>query len=100
MRSVDVDWSAGAGPSTTPERLVRLRVTSEDSSGLLKLMSEVFSTLGVNIQNAQARTTRDLRAVCIFDIRVRNTKQLNEVIRDLEKLPGVTNVVRTSLSSS
>ena len=96
-RGLDVEWTSG-GPSSTPDRLVRLRVTSEDSSGLLKLMSEVFSTQGVNIQNAQARTTRDHRAVCIFDIRVRNTGQLNEVIRDLEKLPGVTNVVRTSSS--
>ena len=99
-RAVDVEWTHTPGPSTTPERLVRLRVTSEDSSGLLKLMSEVFSTQGVNIQNAQARATRDSRAVCIFDIRVRNTSQLNEVIRSLEKLPGVSSVIRTSLSSN
>lgn len=99
-RGVEVEWTSGGPSSDTPDRTVRLRVTSEDQSGLLKLMSEVFSTLGVNIQNAQARTTRDMRAVCIFDIRVRNTKQLNEVIRDLEKLPGITNVVRTNLGSS
>lgn len=96
-RQVDVEWTSPKADRPA-DRLVRLKITSEDQSGLLRGMSEVFATRGVNIQSARARATRDLRAISIFDIRVRDTNQLNEVIRDLEKLPGVTSVTRTSLS--
>jgi GTP diphosphokinase / guanosine-3',5'-bis(diphosphate) 3'-diphosphatase len=96
-RAVDVDWTNN-NASQTPDRLVRVKIVSEDQSGLLKLMSEVFASRGANIQSASARATRDLRAISLFDIRVRNTQQLNDVIRDLQKLPGVTSVTRTSSS--
>ncbi len=99
-RAIDVAWSTGSRASdAAPERQVRLRVLSQDKSGLLKNMSEVFSTRGVNIINVQARTSRDLRAVSIFDIGVRDTKQLSEVISDLKRLPGVLEVERTTFSS-
>lgn len=97
-RSVDVEWSSGPAEAA-PERQVRLRVLSQDKAGLLKSMSEVFASRGVNIMNVQARTSRDLRAVSIFDVSVRDIKQLNEVISDLQKLPGVLEVQRTSFNS-
>lgn len=96
-REVDVAWTHQA-KDRPADRLVRLRIISEDQSGLLRGMSEVFSTKGVNIQGARAKATRDHRAISIFDIRVRDTNQLNEVMRDLQKLPGVTEVSRVSLS--
>jgi GTP pyrophosphokinase len=96
-RSIEVEWSSGR-MDASPERQVRLRVLSQDKAGLLKSMSEVFSSRGVNIMNVQARTSRDLRAVSIFDISVRDTVQLNEVMVDLQKLPGVIEVHRTSFS--
>jgi GTP diphosphokinase / guanosine-3',5'-bis(diphosphate) 3'-diphosphatase len=96
-RAIDVEWNAPSQDSA-PERQVRLRVLSQDKSGLLKNMSEVFSSRGVNILNVQARTSRDLRAVSLFDISVRDIKQLNEVMSDLKKLPGILEVTRTSFS--
>lgn len=95
-RAVDVDWNKSSG-NEAPERQVRLRVMSQDKAGLLKSMSEVFSSRGVNILNVQARTSRDLRAVSTFDISVRDIKQLNEVMADLQKLAGVLEVTRTSV---
>lgn len=94
-RAVDVEWNQGQ-TEATPDRQVRLKVISQDKAGLLKSMSEVFSSRGVNIMNVHARTTRDLRAISTFDISVRNTKQLNEVIGDLQKLKGVLEVHRTA----
>lgn len=100
-RSIEVAWSVGSqSASAASDRQVRLRVLSQDKSGLLKNMSEVFASRGVNIMNVQARTSRDLRAVSIFDISVRDTKQLSEVISDLQKLPGVLEVERTTFSQS
>jgi GTP pyrophosphokinase len=69
-------------------------VISQDMPGLLKSMSEAFSTQGMNIHNAQVRTTRDSKAVATFDVSVRNTQQLNQVIFDLQKIKGVIGVSR------
>ncbi|MEK6556333.1 MAG: ACT domain-containing protein, partial [Bdellovibrionota bacterium] len=96
-RAVEVEWS-GDPKTAQAEHIVRVKVTSEDKSGLLKGMSEVFSSLGCNIINVQARATRDRRAISIFDIAVRDTLQLNQVISALEKLPGVLTAERTSLA--
>lgn len=92
-RRVDVSWSQGASAQNM-ERTVRVQVTSQDIPGLLKLMSEAFSAQGMNIQSAQIRTTRDHKAIATFDVSVRNTEQLNQVILDLQKIRGVIGVNR------
>ncbi len=93
MRKVEVDWTSNSADSGQ-ERMVRIRVISQDMPGLLKSMSEAFSTQGMNIHNAQVRTTRDSKAVATFDVTVRNTQQLNQVIFDLQKIKGVIGVSR------
>jgi guanosine-3',5'-bis(diphosphate) 3'-pyrophosphohydrolase len=75
---------------------VRLKVVSQDVPGLLKSMSETFATRGMNIHNAQIRTTKDKKAVCVFDISVKDTGQLNQVISDLQKIKGIIGVTRMS----
>ena len=95
-RRMDVEWSGSQAPESG--RTVTVRVLSHDTTGLLKGMSEVFGLHGVNILNAQARTTKDLKAICTFDVTVRNTQQLAEVISDLSKLKGVIGVTRITHS--
>jgi GTP pyrophosphokinase len=97
MRKVDVEWNSQSNENTQ-ERIVRLRVISQDMPGLLKSMSEAFSTQGMNIHNAQVRTTRDLKAVATFEVGVKNTAQLNQVIFDLQKIRGVIGVSRITES--
>jgi len=96
-RRMDVEWS-GSQPSA-PSRTVTIRVISHDNAGMLKEMSEVFSTHGVNILNAQARTTKDLKAICTFDVSIRDTSQLALVMGDLSKLKGVMGVTRMTATS-
>lgn len=91
-RRIEVEWSGSLSPDAG--RVVTVRVVSQDTSGLLKEMSEVFATHGINILNAQARTTKDLKAICTFDVSVRNTQQLSEVMSALGKLKGVIGVTR------
>ncbi len=91
-RRIDVEWSGTKAVSAG--RTVTIRVVSHDTAGLLKLMSEVFAEHGINILNAQARTTKDLKAICTFDVNVRDTRHLSEVMRDLAKLKGVIGVTR------
>ena len=92
-RRVDVEWNVGQAAAEA-SRLVRIRVLSHDTSGLLKVMGEVFVTHGVNIQNMQARTNKDLKAICIFDANIRDTNQLANIMSDLSKLKGVISVTR------
>lgn len=91
-RRIDVEWTKDK--ETAVERVVRVRVISQDIPGLLKLMSEAFSARGMNIQNAQIRTTRDKKGVCVFDVSVRDTEQLKSVMSDLQKIKGIIGVTR------
>ena len=92
-RQVDVEWTASEG-ATGMERLAKVRVVSHDIPGLLQSMSEAFALNGINILNAQIRTTKDRKAVCIFDISVRDITQLNNVLASLQKIKGIIGVTR------
>jgi GTP diphosphokinase / guanosine-3',5'-bis(diphosphate) 3'-diphosphatase len=91
-RRIDVGWTPGNRADVG--RMVSIRVVSHDVAGLLKNMTEVISIHGINIHNAHARTTKDLKAICTFDVSVRDTQQLAQVMSDLAKLKGVIGVTR------
>ena len=73
---------------------VRVRVLSGDVPGLLRQMTEVFSATGVNIQHADIRTTKDDKAISVFDVQVRDTQHLADTMEALNKLKGVLGVTR------
>lgn len=93
LRRVDVAWSARAAEGAA-SRMVRLQVISQDMPGLLKSLSEAFSVQGINIESAQVRTTKDKKAICQFQISVRDSSQLNQSIFELQKIRGVIDVSR------
>lgn len=93
LRKVDVAWTSSQA-SDGQERMVRVRVISHDVPGLLKSMSEVFSVQGINIESAQIRTTKDKKAVCNFEVSVKDASQLNNAIYELQKIKGILGVTR------
>lgn len=93
MRKVDVQWTAKQA-AQGQERVVRLRVISQDMPGLLKLMSEAFAAKGINIESAQIRTTKDKKAICHFEIAVKDAGQLTDAILELQKIKGIIGVNR------
>lgn len=93
MRRVDVSWTSKSA-SDGQERQVKLEIVSQDVPGLLKLMSETFSVQGINIESAQIRTTRDKKAICQFEIAVKDVAQLSAAILALQKIKGIINVHR------
>lgn len=93
-RRVEVKWNKSS--DVHQERNVRLMITSNDTPGLLKLMSEVFAVKGININNANIRTTKDKKAVCLFDLSVRDASQLQQAIFELQKIRGVMAVERVT----
>jgi guanosine-3',5'-bis(diphosphate) 3'-pyrophosphohydrolase len=94
-RAINVAWTVKSAPEGV-ERTARVRVVSNDTPGLLKAMSESFATLGINILNAQVRTTKDKKAICIFDIGVKDTSQLSQAMQNLQKVKGVLGVTRVT----
>jgi GTP diphosphokinase / guanosine-3',5'-bis(diphosphate) 3'-diphosphatase len=95
IRRVDVAWNAKSA-DVGQERQVKLEVVAQDVQGLLKLMSESFASQGINIDSAQIRTTRDKKAICIFEVSVKDVGQLSSAVLGLQKIKGVINVQRVS----
>jgi len=93
LRKIDVAWTSTQA-SDGQERMVRVRVISHDVPGLLKSMSEVFAVQGINIESAQIRTTKDKKAVCNFEVSVKDATQLNNAIYELQKIKGILGVTR------
>ncbi|MGE3974805.1 MAG: bifunctional (p)ppGpp synthetase/guanosine-3',5'-bis(diphosphate) 3'-pyrophosphohydrolase [Bdellovibrionales bacterium] len=89
-RQVDVSWTKAADAS----RPIKMRITSQNIMGLLNEMTEVFRAQGVDIHNASIRTSKDNRAVCDFDVSIKNTKHLSAVRQELMKIKGVIDVER------
>ncbi len=95
IRRVDVNWSHKSAQEGQ-ERQVKLEVIAQDVQGLLKLMSESFATQGINIDSAQIRTTRDKKAICLFEVSVKDLSQLSNAILSLQKIKGIINVQRVT----
>ncbi len=93
LRKVDVEWTRKKA-ELGQERNVKLKVLSQDMTGLLKMMSEAFAVHGINIESASVRTTKDKKAICLFEISVTDATQLSEAILGLQKIRGILGVER------
>lgn len=91
-RQVDVSWNN----QTESGGMTKVRVVCQDAPGLLQKLSEPFATTGVNIYNAKIRTNKDQKAICIFDVKVKDINQLLTVIQHLQKIKGVIKVDRVT----
>jgi guanosine-3',5'-bis(diphosphate) 3'-pyrophosphohydrolase len=92
-RRVDVQWNI-ADRKHGLKRHVKIRVLSLDEPGLLALMSQTISACGVNIASANIRTTKDKKAIALFDVEVGDIAQLQKVQHALEGKKGVISVER------
>jgi GTP pyrophosphokinase len=91
-RKIQVQWNISSKGAL--RRHVRVRVVSLDEPGLLALMSQTIAACGVNIASANIRTTKDKKAIAIFDIEVNDLKQFQKVVSSLEGKKGVISVER------
>jgi GTP pyrophosphokinase len=89
-RRVDVSWDV-KGDFKRP---VTVRVLTADRTGLLAEISKTFSEKGVNIQQANCRSTGDERAVNTFEVSISDLKQLKDCILAIERIQGVYSVER------
>ncbi|MEW6056850.1 MAG: bifunctional (p)ppGpp synthetase/guanosine-3',5'-bis(diphosphate) 3'-pyrophosphohydrolase [Bdellovibrionota bacterium] len=92
-RRVDVRWNL----QVPIKRHVKIRVLSHDTPGILADMSQAISGCGVNISQANIRTTKDRKAISMFEVEVGNMEQLGRVLSALEGKKGVINVERVKV---
>jgi GTP pyrophosphokinase len=89
-RRVEVDWDQDPGQLHP----VKIRVVSIDAPGILANLSKTLSAADLNISHARITTTRDQKAVNVFEFAVTNLIHLNRVMKQIEKIQGVISVER------
>ncbi|MBK8171337.1 MAG: bifunctional (p)ppGpp synthetase/guanosine-3',5'-bis(diphosphate) 3'-pyrophosphohydrolase [Sandaracinaceae bacterium] len=89
-RRIAVSWSTGS----KVDRPVSLRVVTANRPGILARVSAEFTERGVNISEANCRTGDDGRAVNLFQFAVSDVARLRLLMRSLQKIDGVYEVVR------
>ncbi|MEM7449352.1 MAG: bifunctional (p)ppGpp synthetase/guanosine-3',5'-bis(diphosphate) 3'-pyrophosphohydrolase [Myxococcota bacterium] len=88
-RRVDVEWAR----TSNVDLPVSLRVTTGDRPGLLSKISNVFTTHGVNINEASCRSLSG-RGQNVFQFTVRDLNTLKSLMRGIQKVEGVYDVER------
>lgn len=93
-RRVDVQWNKKSLTGGFGRRSVKIRILCHDESGLLAVMSQTITSSQVNITSANIRTTKDKKAIALFEIEVTDIAQLARVTAALEGKKGVIAVER------
>ncbi len=89
-RIIPVDWDVGKNETFN----VKIKVVSQDRSGILKEISEAISSEEVNISSVDLQT-RDNIVTAYFVVQVRDIKQLERVKRRISKIKGIDYTERT-----
>jgi GTP pyrophosphokinase len=75
-------------------RTITIEVVSTDRPGLLAEMTGAIASVQGDITRAMARTTPDQKAINTFEIKVKNARHLQRMIKGLEKIKEVISVKR------
>jgi GTP pyrophosphokinase len=91
-RQVEVTW--GHGEYTQSEYLTNLKITCRDRPGILADVTTSLSFCGGDILKAQVNVGRDGTGVIDFELRLRNSQQLQTIIQKIETINSVIKVER------
>lgn len=89
-RRVEITWDAKAKIN----RPVQVKVVTANRPGILATVGQTFHEQGININEATCRTADDGRALNTFTFLCTDLVQLKNIIRKLQKIPGVVAVDR------
>ncbi|MGM9662732.1 MAG: RelA/SpoT family protein [Oscillospiraceae bacterium] len=89
-RWVKVSW----GGTLREHYPTTLEVTAKDRNNLVLDVSAVLSTTKTRVDALSGRTTPDDQFILHVDIDVKDSEQLNQVIRKIEQISGVLRVTR------
>jgi guanosine-3',5'-bis(diphosphate) 3'-pyrophosphohydrolase len=89
-RKIEVSWEEG-GQAPRP---VKIEVTCIDQPGLLAAISSAITGANANIARAQVRTFSGQKALNTFEVMIKNSEQLKNVLESVSKVKGVYKAVR------
>jgi GTP pyrophosphokinase len=69
-------------------------VTCVDQPGLLAAISSAITSAEANIARAQVRTFSSQRAVNTFEVMIKSSEHLKDVLQNISKVKGVYKAVR------
>jgi GTP pyrophosphokinase len=89
-RLIPVEWDV----SRKDLFAVQIKIVCEDRKGRLKEMTECIAGENINITSVDAKV-KDGVGISLFVIKVNNLRQLDRLIRKLNKIDGIDYVERT-----
>ena len=89
-RKIEVNWEENG----QPPRPVKIEVTCVDQPGLLAAISSAITSADANIARAQVRTFSSQRAVNTFEVMIKSSEHLKQVLLNISKVTGVYKAVR------
>jgi GTP pyrophosphokinase len=89
-RKIEVSWEE----NLQAPRPVKIEVTCVDQPGLLASISSAITSADANIARAQVRTFSSQRAVNTFEVMIKNSEHLHQVLQNISRVKGVYKAVR------
>jgi GTP pyrophosphokinase len=102
-RRIQVEWAPlpaqgakgdAAGVAKAQTYPVKLTVTCDDRSGLLKEFTAIISDDGTNIRSSSSKAAADGGAVVEFVVETVDVRHLNKMVDNLRRVAGVKDVQR------
>ena len=96
-RHVECHWDPRMADATQATRSVNLQVVATDRIGILQDVIKVMSEMKINISQTHCRTLSDsMQCLLTFEVQVVDIKQLNMLIRNIQRTPGVITAERST----
>ncbi len=92
-RIIEVGWKSAVS-SDIGYFETKIKIITEDKKGILAEIASAISAKGANISKAQVRTLKDGRAIHIFDIEVKDSMQVENILSLIKGVKGVIKVNR------
>ena len=94
-RLVPVSWNATESNSSRPQTYtIQVQIEAIDRVGVLKDILLRLSDQGINVRNAQVKTSLGRPATILLGMDIRNCDQLNSVFAQIKKMSDVLNIHR------
>ncbi|MCA9492055.1 MAG: bifunctional (p)ppGpp synthetase/guanosine-3',5'-bis(diphosphate) 3'-pyrophosphohydrolase, partial [Myxococcales bacterium] len=90
-RQIAVEWDQTGEARHSGD----IKIYCTDRPGMLAHITKVCEQCGVNINRAEAKTAGESPACVTLEVELRDVAELNRLIANMEKLPGVEAVHRT-----
>ena len=92
-RLIEVEWESQASGGTYE---AEIRIICYNRTGLLAELSVLFATMEVPVSAISAHTLKDNTFIFNISLVIKDTQQLNKIIRELNKWPDIIEVSRVS----